>query len=46
MATLKRILVCLFFIVSLGLLMGQDGFCFFLTDNGDDLFSNTNVIGF
>lgn len=38
MSRLKKLLISLFFILSLGLLMGQDGFCVFLGDDGGGFF--------
>lgn len=35
MSRWKRLLVSLFFIFSLGALMGQNGFCFFAGDDDD-----------
>lgn len=42
----KRLLISLFFVLSLGALMGQDGFCFFVGDEDDGIIITDDDIDF
>jgi hypothetical protein len=46
MSPLKRWLIGLFFILSLGAMMGQDGFCFFAGDEGDGVIITDDDVDF